>query len=317
MKSSSRLFPARLERAEALEFYSEDTYVIKPNNSPDKHVEIAITHLQPIDVAQDSRAKTPLILLHGNYQNRYFWYLPQGEGLAIDLLSRFDIWLMEVRGHGLSPVNPAFHRNTLIDYARYDLPAVNAFVAEQTSRSPLWLGYCEGAAALLYAVANGSLQSESTAGVVGLGNPWREPSWLKLPFSRALQSIMIRGLHQAEVRGPEMESGSLVRAHRYEHGLFARPGSGISANLWQDLAASSVPLFWLGTAKELRLYHQGLGQLVPETLQVSDKAVVSSDSFCDVTAADVAEALNTWMDTTAPASESTDAQGEQSELLST
>lgn len=260
MKSSSRLFPARLVRAEVIGSCTEDTYLIKPNNSPDKLVEIAVTHLVSGSEAQND-SKPPLILLHGCYQNRYFWYSPVGDGLAIELLKYFDVWLMETRGHGLSPVNQRFEQNTLADYASYDLPAVNAFVAEKTSKAPLWLGYAEGVTSLLYAVASGSLLSDSTAAVIGVGKPWLSSRWLKLPLAGTFQSLLVGGHHRDAARGPEPESSCLIKNYRQEQTLFGRPAAHMGISLWRQLAETDIPMRWLASASELSLIDKRLARL--------------------------------------------------------
>jgi pimeloyl-ACP methyl ester carboxylesterase len=315
VKSSSRLFPARLVRAEVIGSCTEDTYLIKPNNSPDKLVEIAVTHLvSGDDGCNDS--KPPLILLHGCYQNRFFWYSPAGDGLAIELLKHFDVWLMETRGHGLSPVNRRFEQNTLADYASYDLPAVNAFVAEKTSGTPLWLGYAEGVTSLLYAVASGSLLSDSTAAVIGMGKPWLSSRWLKLPLAGVVQSLLISGHHRDVTRGPEPESSGLIKNYRQEQTLFGRPAAQMGVSLWQQLAETDIPLQWLASVSELNLLDKRLARLEGEKLLALGSIGKSLDLFdpLDVDAAKkLVQLLESQLDVLIGAKQS---GGEQSEILS-
>lgn len=269
MKSSSRLFPVRLMRAEVLETCTEDTYLIKPNNSPDKQVEIAVTHLVPTESKPDQALRPPLILLHGCYQNRYFWYNQLGEGLATRLLQYFDVWLMEARGHGLSPVNQRYAENSLLDYARYDIPAVNAFVAEKTGAKPLWLGHNEGMTSLLFALASGSLLPESTQAIAGLGSPWVAPGWMKLPFAGRVQKLLLRGYHRQPDRGPEPEPAHLVAAHRVEQALFASPGISFGKDFWSQLENSGVPLHWLGSESEFALQNKILQRIIGSNKSVT------------------------------------------------
>lgn len=273
MKSSSRLFPVRLMRAEVLGSCTEDTYLIKPNNSPDKQVEIAVTHLVPMDKAAEQQQKPALILLHGCYQNRYFWYSPQGQGLATQLLPYFDVWLMEARGHGLSPVNQGYDNNSLLDYARYDIPAVNAFVAEKTASSPCWLGHNEGVASLLYALASGALLEEATQAIVGLGSPWFAPGWIKLPLAARLQSIVLRGYHRQSERGPEPEPAHLVAANRADQGFLSSPGMALGKDFWSRLAASRVPFHWLGSESDFGLQNKKLQRIIGENKSLSNGLV--------------------------------------------
>jgi hypothetical protein len=80
MQSSSNLFPVALISAERRGDLSEDVYRLKPANSPDGTVELAVTRLGLADVAQ-SRGM-PVVLLHGSFSNRRFWYSPKGIGLG-------------------------------------------------------------------------------------------------------------------------------------------------------------------------------------------------------------------------------------------
>ena len=64
MQSSSNLFPVALISAERRGDLSEDAYRLKPGNSPDSTVELAVTRLGLADVAQ-SRG-VPVVLVTGD-----------------------------------------------------------------------------------------------------------------------------------------------------------------------------------------------------------------------------------------------------------
>ncbi|WP_390614282.1 alpha/beta hydrolase [Maricurvus nonylphenolicus] len=224
-----------------------------------------------MDIKSDQAPRPALILLHGSYQNRYFWYSPQGEGVATRLLDHFDVWLMEARGHGLSPVNQHYADNSLLDYARYDIPAVNAFVAEKTGTKPYWLGHNEGVTSLLFALASGSLLQESALAVIGLGSPWAVPGWMKLPFVGQLQKLLLRGYHRQSDRGPEPESAQLVAMHRAEQTLFASLGMSLGKDFWSQLGSSGIPLHWLGSEAEFVLQNKKLQRIIGENKSLSDK----------------------------------------------
>ena len=89
-------------------------------------VRIALTH-----VAQgEGRGHgTPVVLVHGNYTNRGFWISRKGFGLAPFLVEAgYDAWIVELRGHGLSPKGPGFSSITAEDHIRKDLPAALTYV---------------------------------------------------------------------------------------------------------------------------------------------------------------------------------------------
>ncbi|MBT13686.1 MAG: hypothetical protein CMI02_16825 [Oceanospirillaceae bacterium] len=142
MKSSSQLFPVSLLRADSFAGLTEDVYLVKHNRDPDLSVQVAVSHLGRNN---QTPGGPPVILLHGSFTNRGFWLSHKGEGLARHLLDQgFDVWMMEMRGHGMSPRNQDYANNTLERYALYDLPAVSEFVAEKTSAAPVWAGHSLG-----------------------------------------------------------------------------------------------------------------------------------------------------------------------------
>lgn len=260
MKSSSQLFPVRLISAEERGGFSEDIYLLKPGNSRDRQVEIAVTHLLPYRPA-NAVFRPPLILLHGNYQNRLFWYSHAGRGMAIALLSRFDVWLMDARGHGASPACTAGTGTAMTDVADFDVPAVNAFVREQTAALPLWMGYAEGALLLLNAMAMGSLGADTVAGVINLGNPWRDRRYLHTAIHAGWRRLFASRYQLCPRRGPETESVEWLRTLWREKTWFGRPARHLKTDLWTAVAASHIPLAWLADCTDLASIHRGLLRL--------------------------------------------------------
>ncbi len=173
MQSSSNLFPVALISAERRGDLSEDVYRLKPGNSPDGTVELAVTRLGLADVAQTRG--TPVILLHGSFSNRRFWYSPKGIGLGAYLARQgFDVWIPEMRGHGLSKRNHDYVKNRIADYARYDLPAIGAFVREQSAQIPHWIGHSLGGITLAAALG-GQFLGGAGGGVGGVVRLSGEP----------------------------------------------------------------------------------------------------------------------------------------------
>ena len=90
-----------------------------------------------------------MILLHGSFSNRRFWYSPRALGLGPYLArAGFDVWLPEMRGHGLSIRNDGYRDNRVADYARYDLPALASFIHEQCGQPAHWIGHSLGGVVL-------------------------------------------------------------------------------------------------------------------------------------------------------------------------
>lgn len=260
MKSSSRLFPVRLSSAEARGDLLEDVYLIKPNNSPDKSVELAVTRLGSDSI--DLNNAPPLVFFHGCYQNRQLWLGENDQSMAASLARQgFDVWIFETRGHGLSPVNDMVDRNTLIDYAQYDIPAVNAFISEVNAKPPVWLAYGEGFGALLMALAASTLAASDVCSVVGLGQPFPSGSLRRLPLAYHLaQMVQFSDSTNPEV-GPEQEPKALRNQLWREQGVFGHRGRSIGVELWSRLSEFDIPIGILNDPG-LGKYEPGLQKLI-------------------------------------------------------
>lgn len=257
MKSSSKLFPVRLMSADVQNGLAEDVYLLKPNNSADPSVELALTHLSLADESCVGRTEKPaLILLHGSYQNRRLWWADSGPCLAKELvLQGLDVWLLELRGHGLSPFNQRYEENTLADYATYDLPAVEMFVRERSDSSVHWLGHGTGAGVLLAALALSSITLRSGDSVMGVGAPFFRPKWSRIP---GVSTLMAAGRATMDLDyGPEAEPLSFLQDLVREGRRFTRRGESLGLDLWQELSALSHSVHWLCS-------EQGLAQLDEE-----------------------------------------------------
>jgi len=236
MQSSSRLFPVALLRAERCGDLSEDVYRIKAGNSPDPTVELAVTRLGLADHAD--RRGAPVILLHGSFSNRRFWYSPKGIGLGATLArAGYDVWIPEMRGHGLSPRNQAYRHNTVADYARYDLPVINAFVTELSGQRPCWLGHSLGGITLAAALAERTLAPEDLAGVALFGSQVSRAPWpLRVAPFNWLGRLLMRQLDHVSgprlKRGPEDEPAGVALELLRWHGLRRRLGR--QASDWRE-----------------------------------------------------------------------------------
>lgn len=251
MQSSSNLFPVALISAERRGDLSEDVYRLKPGNSPDGTVELAVTRLGLADVPENRGIA--VILLHGSFSNRRFWYSPKGIGLGAYLARQgFDVWIPEMRGHGLSRRNQDYAKNRVADYARYDLPAIGAFVREQSAQTPHWIGHSLGAITLAAALGARHLEASAVASAALFGCQVSRTHWpLKIPpVEWAGRWLLKRFAHVSGPRfkrGPEDEpAGVMIEALRW-NGLFGRFGDA-DADWWKGLAQVDVPLLAVSAA---------------------------------------------------------------------
>ncbi|MCO6057442.1 alpha/beta hydrolase [Pseudomonas sp. MOB-449] len=255
MQSSSDLFPVALICAELRGDLTEDVYRLKPGNSPDASVELVLTRLGRF--GQEGARGVPVILVHGSFSNRRFWYSPKGLGLGPHLArAGFDVWIAEMRGHGLSPRNQQYRRNRVADYARYDLPAIAAFVCEQTGQRPHWIGHSLGGTTLAAALGGQYLGEEGAASVALFGSQVSRVYWpLKVPpvaWGGRLLLSRFDVLPGARLkRGPEDEPIGLALESMRWHGLFGRFGDA-ERDWWAGLAEVSVPVLAVAAAGDLQ-----------------------------------------------------------------
>ncbi len=217
MKSSSDFFPVSLFKADVIGDLTDDVYLIKHGRDADPSVQIALSRIGIY--GQSSAGKQPVVLVHGSFTNRGFWLSSSGIGLARHLVeSGFDVWLMEMRGHGLSPRNKAYKENTIEHYAQSDMPAINEFVIEKTGLKPIWLGHSLGGVLISTAVAAGTLPEIKVAAIALLGTQVVRRRWfLKVPFVTSLGKLWFSLVSEMDGRklkiGPENEPAGIAKEY--------------------------------------------------------------------------------------------------------
>ena len=251
MQSSSDLFPVALISAERRGDLIEDVYRLKPANSPDPTVELAVTRLG--QVASSDVRGVPVILLHGSFSNRRFWYSPKGIGLGAYLArAGFDVWIAEMRGHGLSARNSTYRHNCVADYARYDLPAIGAFVHEQSGQAPHWIGHSLGGTTLAAALSGQYLESAHMASAALFGSQVTRGWWpLKVPLLTGPARLLFKRLGHISgpryKRGPEDEPMGIILETMRWHALFGRFGHK-KEDWWTGLKRIEVPMLCVAAA---------------------------------------------------------------------
>ncbi len=169
-------------------------------------VEIAVTRL-----TGSADPGVPVILVHGTFCQRSFWVSPKGIGLGPFLRDRgFDVWIVELRGHGRSPKTLRYRTWTAEDMMRFDLPAVQALVREESGQRAHWVGHSWGGMAIVGSLAGGWLdEAEARCAAVLGANITAGDEWLRRWWPRAGAWLLMTALGRVPARllrmGPEDE----------------------------------------------------------------------------------------------------------------
>lgn len=216
LKSSSRLFPVALVSAEYKAGIYEDIYSIKPNNSQDRTVELALVRLHSERVAQGR----PLLFVHDAFHNHWQWLDYHCQGIAGERAKAGnDVWLMDWRYHGLSARNERYHLNTLRTMAHYDLPALIAFIHEQTGQYPALIGIGYGCELIALALA----EKVSVPRMLFINPQRMVPAWrYYLPFAKTIRRLSLGRKSWRKGSGEEMEHRALLLDLLSREGWFGR-----------------------------------------------------------------------------------------------
>ncbi len=112
----------------------------------------------------------PVLLVHGFGQNRYTWHLP-ARSFSNYLAKRgFDVFNLDLRGHGRSRRIGARRCRGVEDYVRGDLPAAVEEVQSLSGNRPVWIvGHSLGG---LVGYAAAPELAGAIAGIASIGSPY-------------------------------------------------------------------------------------------------------------------------------------------------
>jgi len=161
--------------------------------------------------------RAPVLLIHGFGQNRYAWHLPSRS--LVNHLARagFDVFNVDLRGHGRSRHLSDERARGVDDYVTRDLPAAIGEVRRLSGGRPVYLvGHSLGG---LVAYACAPLLEGAIAGIVSIGSPYHFTRGS--PILGAL-SVVARGVRFAPLPGASLREvpvtikpiGALMRTFR-------------------------------------------------------------------------------------------------------
>jgi polyhydroxyalkanoate synthase len=119
---------------------------------------------------QCEQTLAPVLLVHGFGQNRYSWHLPARSFANHLARAGFDVFNLDLRGHGRSRGGSMPPCRGVEDYAHEDLPAAVEEAYALSGRRPVWIvGHSLGGL-LAYAAAPGL--AGAIGGIASIGSPY-------------------------------------------------------------------------------------------------------------------------------------------------
>jgi len=248
---------------------------------------LALSRIKP---RSRQKLSTPVILIHGSYSTRSFWVSDKGIGLGVYLADQgFDVWIPELRGHGLSPKGDLFSEITAEDQIRYDLPAISDAVFTMTKTPAFWIGHSFGGLFILAALSVGWLDQDRVSSLITFGSQISlGDRYLKLPPVAWSLSALLRVMGNFPAPkfglGPEMESaGTMIETIRWKK-FRGRWTTSEGVSYWDGLKKIKIPVITYAAAKDkndppagCRKIHKQLGSIDKMFMVLSKDAGFSKD----------------------------------------
>lgn len=164
--------------------------------------------------ANQGGTRAPVLLVHGFGQNRYAWHLPARSVANHLARAGFDVFNLDLRGHGRSRHFGTRTPRSVDEYVTDDLPAAVEEVLTHTGQRPAFLvGHSLGG---LVSYAAAPTLDGAVAGVVSIGSPYH---FTRGSFSLKAIALFFEGLRRAGVPDiglplPISPVGTLMRTIR-------------------------------------------------------------------------------------------------------
>jgi polyhydroxyalkanoate synthase len=142
--------------------------------------------------------KPPVLLCHGISSNHRFWDLAPDRSLAVHLWEEgFDVWNMDLRGHGDALHAPEGKRQrpgwNIDTYGLMDFPAAMAHIQEETGEPQLhYVGHSMGGMVLAVHLATAGQEGLASAVIVASPLDFRDADALTVAMLHAAKTV--RGL---------------------------------------------------------------------------------------------------------------------------
>jgi alpha-beta hydrolase superfamily lysophospholipase len=139
--------------------------VVTPGKLP-----LAMVRKRSADRAKGGGTIGTLLLVHGFGQNRYAWHLPSRSLANHFAHAGFDVFNLDLRGHGRSRTMGARRSSGVLDYVQADLPLAVEEVQRHAGTRPVFLvGHSLGG---IVSYAAAPSLSGAVKGIVSMGSPY-------------------------------------------------------------------------------------------------------------------------------------------------
>jgi polyhydroxyalkanoate synthase len=133
-------------------------------------VPLAMVRKRAVGTHFANETKAPVLLVHGFGQNRYAWHLPARSFANHLACAGFDVFNLDLRGHGRSRRLGSRPCRSVQDYVREDLPRAVEAVQRLSEGRPVWVvGHSLGG---LVAYASAPILDGAVGGIVSIGSPY-------------------------------------------------------------------------------------------------------------------------------------------------
>jgi polyhydroxyalkanoate synthase len=188
-------------------------------------VPLAMVRKRSADV-EGTRA--PVLLVHGFGQNRYTWHLPARSFSNYLARAGFDVFNLDLRGHGRSRHFGAARCRGVEDYVREDLPAAVEEVQALSGGRPVWLvGHSLGG---LVAYGSAPTLSGAIAGIASIGSPYH---FTRGSLTLGAVSLFFRGLAMAPLPNAPLPLAPVGMAMRFLRRFAESPLYPLPVRGWQ------------------------------------------------------------------------------------
>lgn len=179
-----------VDRDERARFLKELVVVRAVSDEDPEGAPLAMIRKRALDPSGEAApTHAPVVLLHGYGQNRYAWHLPSRSLFNYLARSGFDVFNLELRGHGRSRHLGAHPPKHLSEFVEHDVPAAIDEVQRLSGGRPVYLvGHSLGG---LISYASSAKLGDRIAGVVSLGSPYQftRGSWSLSLIARVMSAL--------------------------------------------------------------------------------------------------------------------------------